>query len=135
MIQTQELRAHLRRHGQVWVGHCCLGNRSNVEIEVDGDDAGPSEGHLKYAAECVARLAQLLPDLEGTLNAVKEDHPLFPPRQSRRWYLEGLSFAGSDSHRGEALFTLDEPGYKYIYVLYSVEIVEGRAGEVRADTR
>jgi hypothetical protein len=134
MIHTQELRPHLRRHGPVWVGHFRLGNRSDVEIEIFGDDTGPSEGHLKYATDCVAGLAQLLPDLEAALNAVREDHPLFPPRQSRHWYLEGLSVTGADSHHGEAFFTLDEPGYEYIYVRYFVEIVEGRVGEVHADT-
>lgn len=103
MTQTPELGALLRRHGEVWLGHWCLGNRSNIEIEVSGNDAAPSESHLKYATQCVARLPQLLPDLEASLNAVKEDHPLFPPRQNRRWYLEGLSFTGADAHRGEAL--------------------------------
>ena len=132
--QTPGLGALLRRHGEVWFGHCCLGNRSDIEIEVSGNDAAPSVSHLKYAAECVTRLPQLLPDLEASLNAVKEDHPLFPTRQRRRWYLEGLSFTGTDAYRGEARFTLEEAGYDYVYVLYCVEIVDGRVGDVHAHT-
>ncbi|HKE96333.1 MAG TPA: hypothetical protein VKB34_18630 [Povalibacter sp.] len=132
---TEQLRARLRQNGPVWLAHCSLGERSDIEIEVTGSGAGPSIAHVEYAAECVAGLAQLLPDLEAALNAVEESHPLFPPRRSRRWYLEGLSFTAPDSRRGEALFTLDEPGYDYLYVLYSVEIVAGRAGQAHADTR
>lgn len=132
---TQELRANLRQQGAAWVGHCHVGNRSDVEIEVAGDSDGPSEHHVKSATECVARLAGLLPEMVAVLNAVEEGYPLFPPRQSRRWYLEGLSFIASDSRCGKAFFTLDEPGYEYIYVLYSVGIVDGHVGEVHADTR
>jgi hypothetical protein len=132
---TQEFLAGLKQQGPVWIGHCRFGNRSDVEVEIIGDGARPSADHLKYAEECVARLTRLMPDLEAALNAVEEGHALFPPRQSRRWYLEGLSFTGMESRRGEALFTLDESDYEYIYVLYSVEIVNGVAGRVHAHAR
>ena len=129
---TERLRARLRQHGSVWFGYCCFGSRSDVEIEVADCGAEPSVNHLVYAAECLTGLAQLLPDLEAALNAVEDSHPLFPPRRGRRWYLEGLAFTGPEPRRGAAFFTLDEPGYDYIYVLYSVEIVDARAGQVHA---
>jgi len=118
----------------VWVGHCRLGSRSDIEIEVIGSGTGPSAAHLDYAAECMAGLAGLLPELEAALNAVEESHPLFPPREHRRWYFEGLAFEDPEPRLGKAFFTLDEPGYDYIYVLYSVEIVGGRAGQAHAET-
>ena len=132
---TEDLRARLQQHGPVWLGHWSFGSRSNIEIEVVGLGTEPSIAHLEYAAECVARLETLLPELEAQLSGVEEDNPMFPPRQSRRWHLEGLSFVGPEPRRAEAFFTLDEPGYDYIYILYSVEITEGQAGQAHADTR
>jgi hypothetical protein len=128
------LRARLKKYQTQqtdmieWIGHIGFGRRTDIEITIADRDGEPSEDHLAHAAECVAGLQQLLPELEAALNTV-EDSALIPPRPRRQWYLEWLTFAEPTPARGEAGFTLDLPeAYDYIYVTYSVEIVNAHAG-------
>jgi hypothetical protein len=123
----ESLRNELRPMEGVWIAHIPQdGRERRVEISVRDEQGKPSEAHLVEAARFLASLPDIRPRMEEALNSVPESDPLFPPIAARSWWLEAVSFVSDEPGRAVAAFVLNENGYEYIYVEYTVELEHGQ---------
>jgi hypothetical protein len=135
--QAQWLRGALVSSPTGWLAFVPFNREERVECLVAGGTETPSPSHLQHAAVCLASLNALVSECERTLNDVAESHPLFPPRENRKWFFEGMSFVGADPNTGEAHFSAEEAegSWEYLYVAYSVQLINGGVASATARTR